>query len=59
MRFSGFNARKINTAFTVTTASLFGRQAFIHHSADVKNSSGKKYNYYNGLNVHVTKILHF
>lgn len=59
MRFSGFNARKINTALTITTASLFGRQALIHHFTDVKNCRSKKYNYYNGLNIHFTKILHF
>jgi len=59
MCFSRLNARKINTALTITTASLFGCQAFIHHSTDVKNCRSKKYNYYNGLNIHFTKILHF
>jgi predicted transporter len=59
MCFAGFDTRKINTAFTITTASLFGSYAFIHHTTDVKNCSSKK-NYYNyGLDIHVAKILHF
>ncbi len=59
MCFTRFYTRKINTAFTITTTSLFCGQAFIQHTADVKNCTGKKNNYYNGLNIHVTKILHF
>jgi len=59
MCFAGFDTRKINAAFTITTASLFGSYAFIHHTTDVKNCSSKK-NYYNyGLDIHVAKILHF
>jgi len=59
MCFARFYTRKINTTFTITTTSLFCGQTLIHHTADVENCAGKKYDYYNGLNIHVTKILHF
>jgi hypothetical protein len=44
MRFARFYARKINPAFTITATAFFGGKAFIHHSADVKNSRCKKNN---------------
>lgn len=45
--FSGFSwldARKINTAFTITATAFFCSKGFIHHSADVENSRCKKNN---------------
>jgi len=44
MCFARLDAGKINTAFTIATAAFFCREAFIHHTANVKNSSGKKNN---------------
>ncbi len=41
LSFTRLYARKINTAFAVAAAAFFGSKAFIHHSADVKNSTGK------------------
>jgi len=38
-RFTRFNSRKINPAFTVTAAAFFGKQIFVHHAANVKNRS--------------------
>jgi hypothetical protein len=42
--FARLDARKINAAFTIASAAFFCRQAFIYHTADVKNSGGKKNN---------------
>jgi hypothetical protein len=44
VRFAGFDARKINPAFTITATAFLGGKVFIHHSADVKNGRCKKYN---------------
>jgi hypothetical protein len=42
MGFTSFNARKINTTFTIAAASLFGRQAVNYHTGHVKNGPDKK-----------------
>jgi hypothetical protein len=59
MIFGWFDLRKIDTAFAIFAAAFLGKQIPVHHPANIKQGGNKQYGYYNYLDTHVTKLIHF
>ena len=59
MIFHWLDLRKIYAAFAVFAAALLRKQIPVNHPANIKQGGNKQYGYYNYLDTHVTKLIHF